>query len=237
MPAVKARLAAEFPGPEILLFDPDLAVAKGAALYGVRVLAGEAIKELMLDTGSGVENFAALPEPRRREVAEQAAQGALKGIPISADQIVSLVTKSVRNVCSKGFGIVVKDEAKDRLFVDYPIVANTPVPAEETRAYKTSEHSQRSVDISIREPNDKDSPEVDATREICEGVLTDLPPGLKKGSKIVVTFRLEEDGTLRVTAVEPKSGKQVRLETNVVGTMTDQEITESAERMLAMSVS
>jgi molecular chaperone DnaK (HSP70) len=237
MPAVAARLSGEFEGPEIQIFEPDLAVAKGAALQGARLLAGDAIRNIIENSGSAAGEFAELSQLQQRQVAEAAAKSGQDGLRLTAEQIATLVTKDVQNVCSKGFGMRVKDAQQSRFIVDYPIVANTPVPAEETRTYYTEENGQRSVCISIREPYDKDSPEVDATREICQGELSDLPPGLKKGSPIVVTFRLEDDGTLRVTAAEPKSQKQVRLETKVIGTMTDQEVRQSTERMLMMTVS
>jgi len=237
MPAVIARLSAEFEGPEIQIFEPDLAVAKGAALQGARLLAGDTIKTIIENSGSSAGDFSALSEPQRRKVAEEAAKNSPDGLRLSGEQIATLVSRDVQNVCSKGFGMRVRDLQQSKFIVDYPIVANTPVPAEETRTYYTEENGQRSVCISIREPFDKDSPEVDATREICQGELSDLPPGLKKGSPIVVTFRLEEDGTLRVTAAEPKSQRQVRLETKVIGTMTDEEVRQSTDRMLAMTVS
>jgi molecular chaperone DnaK len=237
MPAVAARLSAEFDGLEIQIFEPDLAVAKGAAFYAVKTLVDGAVETVMADSGANGAEFADLSEAQQREVAAAATAGELKDLRLSADQIARLVTRDVRNVCSKGFGMRVKDVRLSKHFVDYPIVANTPVPAEETRTYYTEESDQRSVFLSIREPYDKDSPEVDATREICQGELSDLPPGLKAGTPIVVTFRLDEDGTLRVTAAEPNSRRQVRLETKVIGTMTDQEVRQSTEQMLMMSVS
>jgi molecular chaperone DnaK len=236
MPVVERRLAT-ITDAEIKVFEPDLAVAKGAALFGLKKMAeAEVGRILEALNGPGATTTDASPEQIGAAV-RTAANGSLAGLGMDADRLTGLVTRRIVNVCSKGFGLKVLTHANTHE-VDYPISANTPVPCEVTKEYYTAEPNQRSVQISVREPlGQEDAAAVDLTKEVCVGHLTDLPPGLRKGTPIQVTYRLEQDGTLRVVAVEPRSGRELRLEAQVPGVMTDDEVARETGRMLALTVS
>ena len=57
------------------------------------------------------------------------------------------------------------------------------------------------------------------------------------GWPIHVTFRLAEDGTLNVSAEEPSSGRDLKLEVKVEGVMSQEEIESSKGLLLKQTVS
>ncbi|MGH9937455.1 MAG: Hsp70 family protein, partial [Blastocatellia bacterium] len=112
MPRVARRIE-EALGRQPQLFEPDLAVAKGAALMGVKILAGEMIKEeIAKQTGLDKEEVNLdQVDQRRLETAAQTVSGAMGGaLRLPGRDLVDIVKRKITNVCSKGFGVaVIKD--------------------------------------------------------------------------------------------------------------------------------
>jgi molecular chaperone DnaK (HSP70) len=242
MPYVARRMQEEF-GGEIQLFEPDLAVAKGASLMGIKILAGEMIKEVIAGE-QGVDKEEINLDKVDTQALERAAAEASRRSPgvlrLPSKDMAEMARRKIVNVSSKSFGVVaIKDAASMEEHVAFLIHNNTSVPAEVTETgFGTIRNNQRDVHVRVMEQSgQEESPEVSDNIELGEGQITGLPPDLPAGSAIHVTFRLEDDGTLKVSAVEPSSGNNLKLDIKVEGVMSQEEIEEKKGLLLKKSVS
>jgi molecular chaperone DnaK len=242
MPYVARRMK-EALGGEAQLFEPDLSVAKGAALMGVKILAGEMIKEVIAgEQGVSKEdvNLETVDARTLENAAAEASRRAPGTFRLPSKDLAEMARRRIVNVSSKSFGVVaVKDEQSMEEFVAFIIHNNTPLPAEVTVTdFGTVKSDQRDVHVRVMEQaGQEESPELEDNKEIGEGQIVGLPPNLPAGSPIHVTFRLEEDGTLAMTAVEPSSGKELKLAVKVEGVMSREEVEERRGILLKQSVS
>jgi molecular chaperone DnaK (HSP70) len=230
-------------GGEIQLFEPDLAVAKGASLMGIKILAGEMIKEVIAGE-QGVDKEEINLDKVDTQALERAAAEASRRSPgvlrLPSKDMAEMARRKIVNVSSKSFGVVaIKDAASMEEHVAFLIHNNTSVPAEVTETgFGTIRNNQRDVHVRVMEQSgQEESPEVSDNIELGEGQITGLPPDLPAGSAIHVTFRLEDDGTLKVSAVEPSSGNNLKLDIKVEGVMSQEEIEEKKGLLLKKSVS
>ncbi|HEY0378376.1 MAG TPA: Hsp70 family protein [Pyrinomonadaceae bacterium] len=241
MPYVARRMEEEF-GGEVQLFEPDLAVAKGAALMGVKILAGEMIKEVIASE-QGVSKDEIDLETVDTRTLEKAAEEASRRSPgalrLPSKDLAEMARRKIVNVSSKGFGVVaLKDAQSTDKYVAFLIHNNTPVPTEVTETeFGTIKADQRDVHIRVMEQSgQEESPELSDNTDIGEGEITGLPPNLPAGSPIHVTFRLREDGTLQVSAREPSSGRDLEFDIKVEGVMSSEEVEERKGILLKQSV-
>jgi molecular chaperone DnaK len=242
MPYVTRRMKETF-GGEVQLFEPDLAVAKGAAMMGLKILAGELIKEAIA-TEQGTDKDQVNLETVGQQALEAAAQKASaqvgSALRLPSKELADMVKRKISNVCSKGFGVVaIRDEQSMEEYVAFLIHNNTQVPVEVTETgFGTIKANQRDVHIQVMEQaGQSESPDLADNNNLGEGEITGLPANLPAGSPLHITFRLEDDGTLKVSAVEPSSGRNLNLEINVEGVMSPQEVEEKKGILLQKSVS
>jgi molecular chaperone DnaK (HSP70) len=237
MPQVAERLKKEFSVP-IELHDPDESVAKGAAIYGWKLALDDQIKiEIANTTGQQPENVN--PGAVAPAVVERAVEAVADKFDLRLAAVQKAARTKVSNVTSKTFGVVVRirERGVDKDMVSNLIRRNDPVPAEKTRQYGTLEANQASVDIRLMEGLGlSDLDEVAQCTEIGTGELP-LPPGLPAGAPLSVTFRLNEQGRLEVTALDLTGKKQIQFEVQTAGVMSDEEVQQAKERALAMPVS
>ena len=242
MPRI-SQILGEIVDVEPQLLDPDLAVAKGAALMGLRILAGELIREeIANEQGTNKEDVDLSDiDQSTLERAAQAASEKAPGIKLlPASDVVAHATGNIVNVCSKGFGVaVISDEVTMEREVTYLIHNNTAVPSEVTETgFGIAIANQTAVKVEVYEQaGQAESPDLDNNNCISEGEITGLPSGLPAGSPIHVTFRLEDDGTLKVTAMEPTSGQELQLEVDVEGVMSSDEVEQRKGLLLKKNIS
>ena len=98
---------------------------------------------------------------------------------------------------------VVAETQGGRLLVSPLISRNTLLPARETKVYATVTDSQERVTVRIVEG---ESRAAEDCLLVGTCIIKSLPPGLPKGSPIVVTFNYDADGRLHVQAVHLASG-------------------------------
>jgi molecular chaperone DnaK (HSP70) len=201
MPRVKAILQEQF-GLEGDIFDPDLAVAKGAAIVGDRILRGDAVDEEFGSDGA---------DRGQKRLRGEAGK---PGRPMICD------------VSSRSFGVAAVND-RDEEEVDHLIHNNTPIPAEVVGHYGAYSDGQTQVHLRVFEQSGEDeSPKMEHNTMIVDGHLL-LPAGLPKGSPIDVTFRLGADGRLRVEARELKENRTLELEATLIGVLSQKEKEES----------
>ncbi|MFA1545336.1 Hsp70 family protein [Actinomadura chokoriensis] len=213
MPVVAARLETEL-GLAPRLQDPDLAVAKGAALYAFE------------------ETYRRLVREGAAERAEEMANRA----GLSAEQQKQIAGRQIKTVASHAFGIVVVDRETGAENVAHLVHANDELPAAKTEEFFTVYDDQASADIRVMEQAGVvESADLIDNTEIATGEIR-VPPGKKAGWPIGVTFALDASGLLNVTAVEKETGERLELKVDVGG-MSEEEVERSRKALSRVQVS
>ena len=235
MPQVVERIKKEF-SMEPKLFEPDESVAKGAALYGWKLsINDELIKRVAAETGKSVEEIKEAPQEEGiEEIMEKAAQEVADEAGLTLAAVKSAGTK-VKNVCSKSFGVVVLDQNENE-FVDNLILKNTSVPVDITRRYGTHEANQENVNVRVMENEvSEETNPVEMSTEIGNAIL-DIPLNLPAHSPIDVTFRLNEEGRLDVTAIEVTENRQIDTAIETQSVLQGEELEEAKSKSQGLAV-
>jgi molecular chaperone DnaK (HSP70) len=214
MPAVAQTLRDRF-GLEPRLHDPNLAVARGAALYAL-------IKQLNVIMPDGGEAGTV------REVAAQ--------LNLTEEQVESLRSKKVATVVPRAFGLEVLDQSdplykidpsRARSRITHLLNANTPLPADTgPQGFATVVENQRNVQLEVWEQAGavaSENPEHNT--HIGRGRLEELPPG-PAGMPFEVVFHMTETGLLQVHAREERSKREVRFEIQI-GRLNETEVQQA----------
>jgi molecular chaperone DnaK (HSP70) len=235
MPQVMERIKTEF-SMEPKLFDPDEAVAKGAALYGWKLSVNdELIRRVAAETGKSVEEIKEAPqEESLDEIIEKAAQEFAdeSGLTLGAVKSAGI---EVKNVCSKSFGVVAVDR-DDAEIVDNLILRNTTVPTDVAQRYGTHHPNQENVNVRImeNEVSEKTNPPGKST-EIGNAVL-ELPANLPANSPIDVTFSLNQEGRLDVTAVEATENRKIDITIKTNSILQGEELEAAKAKSQSLAV-
>jgi molecular chaperone DnaK len=205
IPMLADRLTAML-GKKPRLTDPDLAVAKGAALRAHHL--------------AGTPQLTALT----------AARGGGSGGARCTGQVVPATPRAVGILVEDSF-----DPSGERSFVEQLVMANTPLPVERIEEqFGTILENQESVRIQVYEQaGPTPSPEVRHNRRVLDGELREIG-SLPAGSLIRITMRIAVDGRLTVIAHEPRSGRELRLEAYVEGVVDGAE-TERLSRLVGLT--
>ena len=204
MPAVAGTLRERL-GLTARLYEPDLAVAKGAAQFA------------LLRT----------VRPDGETKAGRAEQVAAK-TGMTVPEVEQLASKRVSTVISRGFGtrsidgsdpLAVSDPIHARQMVIHLLPANTPLPADTgPYTFATAMDNQRMVQVEVWEQaGPVASTDLADNRKIGQGLLSNLPPKLPAMSPIEVTFFMSETGKLSVHAREPGSGSALKFDLQIGG--------------------
>ncbi len=221
MPAVAARLSAEL-GVRAELHDPDLAVAKGAALYGrkkslERLLAADLVTRGQLVDGSPIE----LADPADLQAA---CQRLGEAYGLSAAEVRRTVEVQVLNVCSHGFGVMALDRYGEGGVV-FLVHRNDRLPVAVRRSFGTVHDDQPVVTVRVVEQGGgAESTRPEDGKLIAEASILDIPPGYPAGSEIEITLRMGFDGILELTALHEGLADRpltVRVETSAALSQAD----------------
>lgn len=192
IPSLVPRLA-ELIGVAPRLVDPDLAVAKGAALRAHQVAGTVELKALAASIGG-----------------TQAARAG-QVVPVAPRAVGILVDDSFDPSGDRTFVAHLIDGN-----TELPVERRT-------QDYGTIMKEQDSVRIQVYEQaGPAASEEVEHNRRVLDGELTGLG-SLPAGSIIQVTIAIAVDGRLMVTAREPGSGRELTLEAYVEGVVDSAE--------------
>jgi molecular chaperone DnaK (HSP70) len=212
-PAVARRLKEVF-GFDAQLTDPDLAVAKGAALYAFE----ETFRRLLMEGQQG----------EAEEMANRAG--------LSQEQQRQIAARKIKTVASRAFGIVVLNTDSEAEEVVHLVLANDELPASRSEDFFTVHDDQTSADVRVMEQAGAvPSAEPADNTEIATGSVR-LPPGKKAGWPIEVTFTLDSSGLLHVTAVEKETGERLELQVDVGG-MSEDDVEASRAALSRVQVS
>lgn len=221
MPMIGAAVAAEF-GWTVSLHDPDLAVAKGAALRALQLRPPD---PTWVTPSWGTE--AAVP------IRTATASPPERGRPRPAAPAGSVVSRS--------FGLLIhdsKDGTGTRTFVEHAIHQNEPLPVVDREiVVATIIEDQTAIRIEVYEQAGAvESTEVEHNRRVLDGELSGLPQRLRAGSPIKVLLSLGLDGRLSVSAVEPTSGATLHLDAYIDGVLDRAERDRMAAGLARLAV-
>ncbi len=209
MPAV-ARLLKERFGLDARQHDPDLAVAKGAALFALV----QRVKISMAGEDGGPESGTAA-----QDVADQ--------LGISVERVESMASKHVATVVPRAFGLKTVDGSdpvfktdplRARELITHLLTANTELPADTgPQVFYTITDNQKAVQLEVWEQaGSVASEELEHNTHIGDGLLSELP-SRPAGAPFEVTFFMNETGLLKVHGREADSGREVRFEIQIGG--------------------
>jgi len=230
MPQVKARIDEEF-FKDAKSFDPDEAVAKGAAIYGYKTAINDELEKRIRErieetTGTAVDELDMDAVDARTKAAVEQELADETGL--SLGQVKSAQT-TITNVTSKGFGIIAFNKNDEQILANL-IVKNSKVPAEVTQRFGTHKSNQETVDIQILESEVKETETTPENgNQIGTAILT-LPTGLPKGSPIDITFKINEEGRLDMTAIEVTENRIVETSIDTSSVISGDALEEAIER-------
>jgi molecular chaperone DnaK (HSP70) len=235
MPQVSERIQREFK-TEPKAFDPDEAVAKGAAIYGQKIIINEGVlKRVAEKTGRSMEELDDINDPELDDVLEEVEQLVADDTGYTLAEVKRSRVK-ISNVTSKSFGVIAHNPSDDEIVFNL-ILKNTTVPITTKRSFGTAVDDQEAAYIRIME---NESNEVvtnpNHAVEIGTAVL-ELPPGIKADTPVEIMFKLNEEGRLEITALENTTSKKVRVTVETKSVIQGQEFENAKERSRHLVVS
>ncbi|MGI9001347.1 MAG: Hsp70 family protein [Pseudonocardia sp.] len=229
MPAVADALRREL-DLDPRLHDPELAVARGAALYGEKKEL-ERMVEADLRTRGRLRDGAPL---------EDAASGDLDGscrrvadaLRVPLAQVRRAVEIQVDTVVSRGFGVLAVNAAVGRLEPSWLVHRNDRLPIRTSRSYGTMRTDQSEIQITVVEQQGQaESTRPEDAKVLIAGEITGIPPGYPDGSEVRLTFEMGFDGVLHVTAFHVDAGIPLTLAATTGATLSQAEVAREREQL------
>ncbi len=240
MPEVAKRIEQEFViQPKI--FDPDEAVAKGAAIYGAKLsINDELFRRIAEKTDIQTTKDHNLSEQTKimteapKEILEDTVKEVSEVTGFSLPTVQDSMIR-VKDVSSKSFGLVVNDpDGKEQVY--NLIQKNTAVPCEITQKFMADSKNPESVIIRImeNEENEQVVP-IEQAVEIGTASLT-IPPGLPDNAQVQIEFKLNEEGRLIIRAMELSQQLQVDVAINTQCVIQGEEVKKSKDRFESLVI-
>ncbi|MET8774998.1 Hsp70 family protein [Nocardia sp. NPDC050713] len=211
------------------LRDPDLSVARGAALYGEklemeRLIVADLVTRGRLRDGSGLNEAA--PADLEQSVARVAE---------SFGQPVSLVRRmleiQVDTVVSRGFGVLALDSHYG-LAAAWLVHRNQTLPVRVRRSFGTVREDQDQIELTIVEQQGQAaSMRPEDTKVLVEGRIRGIPPGYPAGSEVRVTFEMGFDGVLHVTAHHVDADMPLTLSAQTGATLSQADVARELDQV------
>jgi molecular chaperone DnaK len=249
MPAVGERLKSDFDW-EPKLIDPDLAVAKGAALYA----AGQTVRYVETGApgdqapgesgpGAGPAGMAA-PGP----VTNEAVRAVAMQSGLDEDRVRDLAQRTVVNVLPKSIGIKLVDTTKPNwesdidsaFYIEHLVDAQTQLPFPgRTFVANTLTARQEEIEIEIWEQaGASPSSDMTANHRVDEGgrIKGLAPFALPTGSPINIDIKVDAEGTVHLHALEPTSTHDVEISVRI-SILSEEQVAEAKIAHAGLTVS
>jgi molecular chaperone DnaK len=103
-------------------------------------------------------------------------------------------------------------------YCDFLIEANTPVPCDRTRVFRTASDGQSAVTVKVAQG---ESERFGDNTYLGDLHLSGLKPAPRGEVRVAVTFEIDVDGILNVRAKDEGSGRETAARMHMVGTQSD----------------
>jgi molecular chaperone DnaK len=161
-----------------------------------------------------------LPGPAAEPSADMFAQGSAIATSAQAPLLIDVTPLSLGVETVGGY-------------TDVLIPANSPVPCEKTRIFRTASDNQISVSIRVAQG---ESPRFAENTRLGDLELSGLRSAVRGEARVSVTFELDADGILNVRARDPDTGRETVATMRLLGTATVDEIGAMAARQAGIEV-
>ncbi len=241
MPQVKDAVSGAFPDADVRLYEPDEAVAKGAALYALNKEAlSEIIGKESSRTGKSENDIKKDIENGRADVAAMAGRNSVVLAP-GAKKIAGI---KITNVSSRTYGFNCiygepKEDPRDNVYqIANKIFHNDSLPAEIDGFLYTAYDKQEGIDLSIYESTvDRDDfpdgalvgKDMALAKEIACGKMEFKNPA-PADTEVKYVIKLEENGLLTMEATEDYTGGKMTITVDVNSGISEREKKEAAAR-------
>ncbi len=225
MPQVAMRIKKEF-DMRPMMFDPEKAVARGAAIYAWKL----AMNDRLIERVAEKNQKAAEEVACRVDFSSEKVRAAMRKMATDlgyGDMKGSLVT--IKDVSSKSFGVVIGSEDGGEEVYNV-ILRNSAVPVEISDTFYTQAENQDEVNIRIAESETNDE-RVKLENAVQIGTATlHLPYGLPDKSPVEITFSLNNEGRLKILAKEAVENRSVEVTIETGSVIAGEELKEAKER-------
>ncbi|RIV23480.1 molecular chaperone DnaK [Fibrisoma montanum] len=110
------------------------------------------------------------------------------------------------------------------------VEANTTIPSKKVEVFSTASDNQPSVEINVLQG---ERPMAQQNRQLGRFILSDIPPAPRGVPQIEVTFDVDANGILNVTARDKGTGKEQKIRIEASSGLTDAEINRMREEAKA----
>ena len=253
MPQVQNFLKERFGDEKVQFYDPDKAVARGAAIVAYTKAYEKNMKALKdrIERGEKIKtdvhgNVVITTKEGKVEILDVVTQKDEKGNIVLPENTQKMV---ISDVAPRTFGVIVQDSSIQRYYSDNLIKKDTKSPCKVEKTYYTPEDSDKISDIAVRvtesvsydDENDQ-MPEGEGNNRsyVCPDsslelkvrgmMLIPLEPGLPRGSEVDVMIELTDLGELHVVATLRKT-KTTREITINFSQISDEEMRKMKNRV------
>lgn len=214
MPQVRIAVEKAYPDIPIKMFEPNEAVAKGAALHAEALAKGNAELQKWNESENGGD-----------KPVKPGAGGPRIGpfTPVHPGPVL-------RNITSKSFGVqIVRDEIIDGEMKTVDKIANLitkqdSVPVTISQDFCTAYDNMDNAEIVVYETDVVEEIYDVGTNKVLGTAILDLPPNLPAGAPIQITFSLSTDGLLSLKGVDLTSNKEITAEMKSDAILTEKEV-------------
>lgn len=250
MPQVKEIISGTYPDIPIKMFEPNAAVAKGAAIHANNIQQGKAVLQHwqeIIDTVNknrsedekitleDLQNENVTEDVKREvKVAAEDSGEAPEVIDMAlGGQLPGAINKErpvLRNITSKSFGIEVlidveENGEKNQISkISNLVTKQDSVPVTVTKMFGTAFANMENVVLVVYETDITDNVYDIGMNEPLGTAVLELPPGLPGGAPIEVTIDLSTDGLLELHGREITSNNECKVTMQSDAILTESEI-------------
>ncbi|WP_433733057.1 Hsp70 family protein [Nocardia sp. CA-129566] len=211
------------------LRDPDLSVARGAALYGEKLEMERLILADLTTRGrlrDGADIHDAAPVDLDQSIARVAASF---GQPVAT--VRRMLEIQVDTVVSRGFGVLALDHQYG-LAATWLVQRNSTLPVKVRRSFGTVRADQDEIALTIVEQQGQAaSLRPEDTKVLVEGRIRGIPAGYPEGSEVRVTFEMGFDGVLHVTCHHVDADMPLTLTAQTGATLSQADVARELDQV------
>ena len=229
MPAVAEALRTEL-GLQPELHDPDLAVVRGAAMYGEKLEMERMVAADLVTRGrlaAGAPSDEAAPEDLN-----DACRRVADAFNVPLAQVRRAIAIRVDTVVSRGFGVLAVSDRTFDLEALWLVLRNDPLPIRVHRSFGTVRDDQEAINLTVVEQQGQAaSPRPEDAKVLIAGMIEGIPPGFSEGSEVRISFEMGFDGVLKVTACHVEANLPLVLTVETGATVSATEVARERQQV------